>query len=132
MAIQQELESVNFFESNNLYIGDSTDINVAELAKLLGVNQKDLSEAFHISESKISRKATNSENKHILQWMSVFNMLTTHIYASESGIDKEKVKQKVSRWLKMPNSHFSHSTPLSMMMKGRARRVVKLLEQITS
>ena len=125
------LQNVDFFENNNLYIDDSSEIDLTALASLLEINQKDLANAFKISESQVTRKAPTSDNKSVKQWMAVFNMLTSHIQATEPDIDQNKLRLKMSRWLKMPNLHFSNETPLAMMLQGKSRRVIKLLEQIT-
>ncbi|MCK5884009.1 MAG: DUF2384 domain-containing protein [Bacteriovoracaceae bacterium] len=125
------LQSVEFFEENKLYIDDSSELDLTALAKLLGVNQKELAVAFNITESQITRKAATSDNKFVQQWMAVFNILIEHIQSTEPGITSEKLSLKMSRWLKMPNSHFSQESPISVMLKGKARRVINLLEQIT-
>ncbi|MBT4791079.1 MAG: DUF2384 domain-containing protein [Halobacteriovoraceae bacterium] len=126
------LQSVDFFESNDLYLENSSEIDLTALAKLLEMNQKDLAKAFDINESQITRNAATSDNKFVKQWMTVFNMLTGHIQATEPEISQDKLRLKMSRWLKMPSSHFSNDTPLSIMVQGKARRVIKLLEQITA
>jgi len=130
--LNQEMQSVDFFEYNDLYIDNSSEIDLAALAKLLGVNQKDLAKAFDITESQITRKKGTSDNKFVIQWMAVFNILTTHIQTTEPTLSKEKIRVKMSRWLKMPSIHFSNQPPLSIMLQGKTRKVLKLLEQITS
>ena len=66
------------------------------------------------------------------QWMRVFNLVVDLIVSSEAGLQKEAIQVKMSRWLHMPNSHFAGKTPLDIMMKGQARKVILLLEQLDS
>ncbi len=61
----------------------------------------------------------------------MFNILAEQIKATEPNADKERVRIKIGRWLKTPNSHFKDMSPLEMMIYGKTRRVLKLLEQIT-
>jgi len=131
MLTSDAFKTIDFFEDNNLYIENSSELDLTALAKLLGVSQKDLAKAFNISESQITRKQAMSDNKFVAQWMAVFNMLTTHIQETEPEISSEKLRLKMSRWLKMPNMHFSNFSPLMIMLQGKTRRVIKLLEQIT-
>ncbi|MBC8548730.1 MAG: DUF2384 domain-containing protein [Bacteriovoracaceae bacterium] len=123
---------IDFMEENDLYKDGTSDIDLSALAKLLEVQQKDLAKAFNISESQISRGATNvTGNAFLKQWMGVFDMLSSHIKNSEPAADKERIRLKMSRWLKTPSIHFKNNTPLEMMIDGKTRRVIKLLEQIT-
>ncbi len=124
-------ESVDFFEFNDLYLDNSSEIDLSALARLLEVSQKDLAKAFNISESQITRKKATSDNKFVMQWMAVFNMLTNHIQRTEPGISHDQVRLKMSRWLKMPNIHFGNQSPLFVMLQGKTRKVIKLLEQVT-
>ena len=125
-------QTIDFFSDNGLYVDDSSELDVSALAKLLEVSQKELAKAFDISESHITRKQTTSDNKFVMQWMSVFNLLTTHIKETEPEISSQDLKLKMSRWLKMPSTHFSNQSPLVVMLQGRTRRVIKLIEQITA
>jgi len=122
---------VDFMEENDLYRDGTSDIDLSALAKLLEVQQKELARAFHIGESQISRGTANvSGNIFLKQWMGVFNMLSSHIKQTEPDADKERVRLKMSRWLKTPNIHFGNDTPLEVMIDGKTRKVIKLLEQI--
>lgn len=123
---------VDFMEENNLYKSGTSDIDLSALAKLLEVPQKDLAKAFDINESQISRGTERTDgNVYIKQWMGVFNLLSTQIKQTEPTADKERIRLKMSRWLKTPNMHFKNDTPLEVMISGKARKVLKLLEQIT-
>ncbi len=123
---------VDFMEENNLYKSGTSDIDLSALAKLLEVPQKDLAKAFDITESQISRGTERTDgNVYIKQWMGVFNLLSTQIKQTEPTADKERIRLKMSRWLKTPNMHFKNDTPLEVMISGKARKVLKLLEQIT-
>lgn len=125
--------NVDFLEENGLYKEGTTDIDLTALAKLLEIQQKDLAKAFGIHESSISRTGTLSAsgNDFLKQWLKVFNILAEQIKATEPQADKERVRIKIGRWLKTPNSHFKDMSPLEMMIDGKTRRVLKLLEQIT-
>ena len=121
---------VNLFE--NLYVKDSCDVDVSSLAKLLRVNQGDLADAFGVSAATASRNGIDASNSVMQQWMRVFNLVVDLIVSSEAGLQKEAIQVKMSRWLHMPNSHFAGKTPLDIMMKGQARKVILLLEQLDS
>ena len=121
---------VNLFE--NLYVKDSCDVDVSSLAKLLRVNQGDLADAFGVSAATASRNGIDANNFVMQQWMRVFNLVVDLIVSSEAGLQKEAIQVKMSRWLHMPNSHFAGKTPLDIMMKGQARKVILLLEQLDS
>lgn len=124
------VKRVDVFE--NLYVEDSTDIDVSNLAKLLGVQQQALAGTFHVSPTTASRKGIDSNNQVMKQWMRVFNLVVDMIEASDSNLSKEAIQLKMSRWLKLPNSHFSGKSALEVMMQGQARKVVRLLEQLNS
>jgi len=130
--MNETFKFVDFMEENDLYKEGTSDIDLSALARLLEVQQKDLARAFNISESQISRGTANIlSNAFLKQWMGIFNMLSVHIKKSEPGADKERIRLKMSRWLKTPNIQFKNNTPLEMMIDGKTRRVIKLLEQIT-
>ena len=130
--MNETFKFVDFMEENDLYKEGTSDIDLSALARLLEVQQKDLARAFNISESQISRGTANiSSNAFLKQWMGIFNMLSVQIKKSEPGADKERIRLKMSRWLKTPNIQFKNNTPLEMMIDGKTRRVIKLLEQIT-
>ncbi len=130
--MSEAFQFVDFMEENDLYKEGTSDIDLSALAKLLEVQQKDLAKAFDLHESQISRGSTSaSGNIFLKQWMGVFNMLSAHIKLSEPDADKERIRLKMGRWLKTPSLHFKNNTPLEMMIDGKTRKVIKLLEQIT-
>ena len=130
--MSEAFKFIDFMEENDLYKEGTSDIDLSALASLLGITQKELAKAFNIQESQISKgTALTSGNQFLAQWMAVFNMLTEHIKAIEPTANKERVRLKMSRWLKTPSLQFKNSSPLEMMIEGKTRKVVKLLEQIT-
>ena len=124
------IKRIDVFE--DLYEKDSTDIGVANLASLLSVQQKDLAKAFEVSPSAASRNGISANNAVMKQWMRIFNLVIDMIEASGPAMDKGVVQLKMSRYLKLPNSHFGGQTLLDVMMKGQSRKVIRFLEQLTS
>jgi hypothetical protein len=124
------IKRVDVFE--NLYIKDSTNIDISNLAKLLGVSQQTLTAAFDVSPTHASRKGIDANNHVMKQWMRIFNLVVDLIEESDPSLAKETIQIKMSRWLRLPNSHFNGESLLDVMMKGRARKVIHLLEQLNS
>lgn len=130
--MSDNLKSIQFAEENELYREGTSELDLAALAKLIGITQKEIAEAFRVSESQVSRGTSKvSENIIAKQWMTVFNILSEYIKDTDPDLPKDRVRLKIMRWLKMPNFHFGNETPLNMMMEGKARKVIFLLEQIT-
>lgn len=131
-AASNLFQEVDFFEEMGFLKEDKHALDGQSLASFLGIKQKDLAEIFSIDASGISRNGIDVQNKVAQQWLKIFNLLSNQIHLTEPELPKDKAKQKISRWLKIPSQHFGQEAPLDMMKKGRARKVLSLLEQITS
>lgn len=116
----------------NLYAHDSPNIEISNLASMLKISQKQLADALDLDASTVSRKEIGTNNKALRKWMIVFNLLIDLIKKTEPELARDKIQLKMNRWLKHPNSHFGNEAPLDLMLKGKARRVINLLEQLSS
>jgi len=109
-----------------------SEINLKNLANLLGLTGKDLAGALHIDATVLSRNPYDSSNKYLKQWMMVFNLIITIIADSEPSLSDDQIKVKMQRWLKLPRPEFQGDSALEYMIKGKIRRVKNLLEQVVA
>jgi len=117
---------------DDLYVEDSNNIDVSHLASLLAIHQKDLAEAFAVTASSASRSGISPDNTTMKQWMRIFNLVIDLIESSTPSTDKAAIQLKMSRYLKLPNSHFAGKSLLDRMMHGQSRKVIRFLEQLDS
>jgi hypothetical protein len=118
---------------NDLYTEDSpSEVNLKRLAQLLQVEQKALAEAFDISEAALSKKPYAPHNMALKQWLAIFNLIIRIISESEPTLTPEAIKVKMQRWLKLPRPEFDNQSAIDFMLKGKARRVINILEQLST
>jgi hypothetical protein len=125
-----ELNRINILE--DLYAKDSSDIDPTNLAKMLGVNKKELAAALKLDPSVISRSNIAPTNKTVKNWLVIFNLIIDLFQQEEPQLPKDQIQIKMSRWLKLPNTQLGNVSPIDTMLKGKARKVIHLLEQLNS
>jgi hypothetical protein len=116
----------------DLFAKDSSDIDSGNLAKLLGVTKKELGTALNLDPSVLSRDHIAPTNLTMKYWLIIFNLFIELVQQAEPNLTKEEIQVKMSRWLKLPNTQLSNSTPLEAMLKGKSRKVIHLLEQLNN
>jgi DNA-binding MarR family transcriptional regulator len=124
------LERLNILEK--LYAKDSGDIDPGNLAALLGVNKRELADALKLDPSAVSRTNIDPANKTVKKWLVIFNLFIDLAQQEDAKLNNEQIQVKMSRWLKLPLSQLGNLSPLDAMMKGKARNVIHLLEQLNS
>lgn len=121
------ISRVDVFE--DLYLKDSSNYDVKFLVKLLNKQQQEIIAALKISSST-AKRGIDSDNAVMKQWMRIFNLIVDLIEESEPSLGKAEIQTKMGRYLRLPNSHFGGSSLLDVMMEGKARKVIRFLEQI--
>lgn len=116
----------------DLFAKDSSEIDSTNLAKLLGVNKKVMAEALKLDPSSLSRTNIDPTNNTVKSWLLIFNLFIELVQQDEPQLSKEQIQVKMSRWLKLPNTQLGNLSPLDIMLKGKARKVIHLLEQLNS
>lgn len=116
----------------DLYTDESpSEINLKRLADLLEIKQKDLAKALAVQESTLSKNPYAPHNQTLKQWLNIFNLIIKIVSSSEPILSPSEVKIKMQRWLKMPRPEFGGEAALDFMLKGKARKVKNLLEQLS-
>ena len=117
-------DKMNFFKQYDIFESDHGPVNIDKLCNVLRISKDDTRRLF-----RLSRRARRYDQQ-IQSWNLILSMLSTHISIVEPDICSKLIRVKIVRWLKIPNSHFAQSTPISIMLNGGSKRVVNLLEQI--
>lgn len=116
----------------DLFAKGSSDIDSGNLAELLGVNKKVLETALKLGPSSLSRANIAPTNDIMKSWLVIFNLFIDLAQQGEPSLSNEQIKIKMSRWLKLPNTQLGNTSPLETMLKGKARKVIHLLEQLNN
>ncbi len=116
----------------DLFAKDSTEIDSGNLAELLGVSKKDLATALKLDPSSLSRANIAPTNHTMKSWLIIFNLFIDLAQQGEPNLSKENIQIKMGRWLKLPNTQLGNISPLEAMLKGKARKVIHLLEQLNN
>lgn len=124
------IQRLDIFE--DLYFKDSSNYDVDFLAKLLNKQKKDIISALHVSSATAKRSGIDPDNEIMKDWMRIFNLVVDLIQDSEPGLSKAEIQTKMGRFLRLPNSHFSNKSLLEVMIEGKARKAVRLLEQLAN
>ena len=114
-----------------LYTEDNpSEINLKKLAKLLDLNDQEVARALKMNTSAFSRNPYASANPTLKEWHMLFNMIVRIFAESDPTLPTEQLKVKMQRWLNTPRPEFGSKTAKEVMLKGGARRVRNLLEQM--
>jgi len=115
-----------------LYIDSNpSEVNLDCLSDLMRIKKNELAKAFRITPQRLSANPYDSSNSVLKKWMLVFNLLITIISDTEPGLSEGDVRAKMLRWLRMPRPEFLGNSALDFMLKGKVRRVINLLEQLS-
>lgn len=109
-----------------------SDINLKNLAGLLGLQDVELAKALQLNQSSFSRSPYAPGNPALNQWFGIFNLIIEIIHQADPELAAEEVKLKMQRWLKLARPEFDNQTPLETMLNGKSRKVRNLLEQMLS
>jgi len=107
-----------------------TEMNLKKLADLVGVKDREMAESLKMDATAFSKNPYASSNPKVKQWHAVLNLIIRIFAESEPALTSGQIRTKMQQWIITPRPEFNSRTALEEIMRGRARKVKNLLEQM--